>query len=340
MAPNRTGGASRNGVERVRHELLTALHFGKLGPGDRVPSVRRLADTTGMNRKTIHRAYRRLADEGLLELRPGSGTFIAERIVGNGSNGGPASVGDLLLAVNRCRATAETLGLSPDVFASFLDIQLASGFRDVPVVVTECNHEQLGLMEQELSHSLGLDTRPKLIEDLKRAPAASLEGAVGVITTECHGAEVDELVASSGLPVFRVALDPHFPQRVVDQARGGRMLMVVKDRTFAPVFRRLLEQMAVPAELIRRIDIHETREARARLWDLDADSTLWVSPLVESAWRHLPAGRYRRLSCTWRVESASAERLRAGLALCLAQRRRPVPKSQPVPAPGFNVHPS
>ena len=37
----------RSGLERVRHELLTALHFGKLSPGDRAPSVRRLADLTG-----------------------------------------------------------------------------------------------------------------------------------------------------------------------------------------------------------------------------------------------------------------------------------------------------
>ena len=51
----------RRGTDRVRHELLIALHFGKLSPGDQVPSVRRLADRTGMNRKTVHRAYTRLA---------------------------------------------------------------------------------------------------------------------------------------------------------------------------------------------------------------------------------------------------------------------------------------
>ena len=65
-----------------------------------MPSVRRLADMTGMNRKTVHRAYTRLAAEGLLDLRPGSGTFIADRVEG----GRIASVADLQQALNRCRA--------------------------------------------------------------------------------------------------------------------------------------------------------------------------------------------------------------------------------------------
>ena len=96
----------QKGLERVRHELLTALHFGHLCPGDQVPSVRRLADQTGMNRKTIHRAYRRLAHEGLLDLRPGSGTFVADSVPGETE---AAPVRELLAAANRCRATAKSL---------------------------------------------------------------------------------------------------------------------------------------------------------------------------------------------------------------------------------------
>ena len=102
MAPSGNLAPPPSGLERVRHELLTALHFGRLTPGDRAPSVRRLADMTGMNRKTIHRAYTRLAAEGLLDLRPGSGTFIADEI-----NGRPSSVGELQRALNRCRASAD-----------------------------------------------------------------------------------------------------------------------------------------------------------------------------------------------------------------------------------------
>ena len=68
---------TRQGTERVREHLLTSLHLGRIKPGDRVMSVRRLAGLTGMNRKTIHRAYQVLESEGFLRVRPGAGTYVA-----------------------------------------------------------------------------------------------------------------------------------------------------------------------------------------------------------------------------------------------------------------------
>jgi hypothetical protein len=65
------------GTEKVLEHLLTSLTLGRLRPGDRVASVRRLADITGLNRKTVHRAYGALIKEGFLDARPGAGTFVA-----------------------------------------------------------------------------------------------------------------------------------------------------------------------------------------------------------------------------------------------------------------------
>ena len=61
MAPSGPSKGLVSGVEKVRARLLTSLHLNRLHPGDRVLSVRRLADITGMNRKTVHRAYKALA---------------------------------------------------------------------------------------------------------------------------------------------------------------------------------------------------------------------------------------------------------------------------------------
>ena len=75
---------------------------------------RRLADITGLNRKTVHRAYGALAKEGLLAVRPGAGTFVAEH------SPSPATQDMLMHAVNRCRAEAHALGSSTSAFADFL----------------------------------------------------------------------------------------------------------------------------------------------------------------------------------------------------------------------------
>jgi len=50
---------------------------GGLGPGDRLPSIRGLAATLGLSPSTVVEAYDRLAAEGLIRARPGSGFYVA-----------------------------------------------------------------------------------------------------------------------------------------------------------------------------------------------------------------------------------------------------------------------
>ena len=50
---------------------------GSLPPGAAVPSVRELARELTVNPATIAKAYQRLCDAGVLEVRRGEGTFVA-----------------------------------------------------------------------------------------------------------------------------------------------------------------------------------------------------------------------------------------------------------------------
>jgi GntR family transcriptional regulator len=51
---------------------------GALPPGQGVPSVRDLARDLRVNPATVSKAYQRLTDAGVLEVRRGEGTFVAE----------------------------------------------------------------------------------------------------------------------------------------------------------------------------------------------------------------------------------------------------------------------
>jgi GntR family transcriptional regulator len=51
---------------------------GKLQPSERLPSVRELARELAVNQNTILRVYERLVSDGLLEMRHGQGTFVAQ----------------------------------------------------------------------------------------------------------------------------------------------------------------------------------------------------------------------------------------------------------------------
>ncbi len=61
-------------VEQVKH----AVETGALRAGDRLPTIRKVAEDLVMNPNTVVRAYRELEHDGVLELKHGSGAFIRE----------------------------------------------------------------------------------------------------------------------------------------------------------------------------------------------------------------------------------------------------------------------
>lgn len=63
--------------EQLMDQIEALVDAGQLQPGDRVPTVRRLAGDLGIAPGTVARAYRELEQRGLLEGRGRAGTFIA-----------------------------------------------------------------------------------------------------------------------------------------------------------------------------------------------------------------------------------------------------------------------
>ena len=60
-------------------QVKDQIRNGNLVPGDELPSVRELADILGINLHTIHNAYKKLRDEGLITLRLGQRAKIVRR---------------------------------------------------------------------------------------------------------------------------------------------------------------------------------------------------------------------------------------------------------------------
>lgn len=64
--------------ETVKASLRQRIADGGWRPGVRLPSERELVQQFGCARMTVHRALRELEDEGLIERRQGSGSYVAE----------------------------------------------------------------------------------------------------------------------------------------------------------------------------------------------------------------------------------------------------------------------
>ncbi|GAA4547097.1 GntR family transcriptional regulator [Amycolatopsis samaneae] len=61
---------------QLGNQVREALRLGWLRPGDRLPTVRDVVSSSGVNPNTVLKAYRQLELEGLIEARQGSGTFV------------------------------------------------------------------------------------------------------------------------------------------------------------------------------------------------------------------------------------------------------------------------
>jgi len=61
---------------QIANLVRTAIQSGEFGPGDRLPSETVVQQETGVNRLTVRKSYRILADEGLIVTVHGRGSFV------------------------------------------------------------------------------------------------------------------------------------------------------------------------------------------------------------------------------------------------------------------------
>ncbi|WP_454137434.1 GntR family transcriptional regulator [Microbacterium paulum] len=63
--------------EQLRSQIVAEIAADELVPGERLPTVRRLAEDLGVAPGTVARAYRELETAGFIETRGRNGTFVA-----------------------------------------------------------------------------------------------------------------------------------------------------------------------------------------------------------------------------------------------------------------------
>lgn len=66
--------------QQIYHQIREAILEGALKPGDRLAASRKLAKQLGVGRVTVLQAYDQLQEEGFIETREGSGSYVTSQI--------------------------------------------------------------------------------------------------------------------------------------------------------------------------------------------------------------------------------------------------------------------
>jgi GntR family transcriptional regulator len=122
---------SQSGVApylQIVQQVKQALRLDMLHIGDQLPTVREVVEKLVINPNTVLKAYRELEHEGLIDSRPGQGTFVVRTLAGTSL----ASHAALRRSLGSWLQSAREAGLDEESIlalfnATFRDTQAAEG---------------------------------------------------------------------------------------------------------------------------------------------------------------------------------------------------------------------
>lgn len=267
---------SEQAERHLRHLIVGLQHVGRLKRGDLLPSIRTFARDVGADHRVVAAAYRALAGEGMVEIRPGSGVYLA---------------GD----VDAAPARTDTTGWLSGVLLEGWSRRVARN--DVAALVERCaaarlrcacfesNEDDLTALAAELEEDFSLEVDAVLVSptvDAGSIPRGALAEADLVVTTVFHASAVRAAAAAAAKPAIVPRVNPHFAAAVARKLARPDVTAVVADprygvraRTYLDVTPHrgavrivLVDELGSPGT--EHVDLHSesvlvTRAARRRL---------------------------------------------------------------------------
>ncbi|MDX6694849.1 MAG: hypothetical protein QOF02_2452 [Blastocatellia bacterium] len=297
-------------------QLLSALHMGKLRAGDRLPSVRQIAQRNSINHKTAFAIYQRLQAEGFISLRKGSGAYVWDV---DQSDLEQAYSLSLLRLIKSNFAEAARLKIGPREYVKLTQSYVRKAqLKSTRLAVVECNEEQVGLFANEILNRLGITVYPVLLSQLEtpdRRAARTLSKAQFFATTHFHFKQVKALTEKYQKKLLQLRLNPRFVPAIVEAARAGPVLMVVSNVNYFPAFKESLINIGTPRALVERItavDHCDLNRVRARIYKAQ---TVYISPICDPRARELLTARSLELKFDTTLSGESLEMLEAHILL-------------------------
>jgi len=307
-------GLEESLLAQARDQIISALHAGMLRRGDRLPSLRQIATQSRLNVKTVLKVYSRLRNEGLLEMRPGSGAFVNAY---DRREFAPAQALRLRRFLQRHLDEASGMSIPPGSYSALVQSLISrSSLKGASVAVVECNQEQVNLYAREISSRIGVEAHPVLIDELSRKRTASIVRSSSIIAvTDFHMKEGTAVSRRFGKPLLRLRLRREFLPALMSAARRGRLLMIVSSAAFIPAFKRALGLLGLRRDEIDRLSAVEGSNPRAVAGGIGRADSVYLSPLCDQSLRSLVPKEVKLITFASHLDAESFEELEAWLLL-------------------------
>ena len=242
--------------DQIKGQLLSAIYCGKIDEGDRLPSMRELANGLSVNYKTIRRVYLQLAQEGLLEIVAGSGAFLRKR------NGGESFAHMRRQAISRLLGDFENkardLGLSTKRLLALLDGYLTGrNLKPLKLAVVD-DEEEAYIFANELEMRLGATAFPVSLEEAPRPEGmAQLQESDILLTTSWHLEEVNALAEELRKEVVEIKPSHQIYAEILSAAQDHNIGIVIRDEK----------------------TMHASWEVFMSIYHPSTDKRFWIAPI-------------------------------------------------------------
>jgi DNA-binding transcriptional regulator YhcF (GntR family) len=281
--------------EQIKDRVKLGLALGTLRPGDNLPSIRQMEERLHIGSAVVRRAYRELADVGILDLQHGRGVFIRNGIRQHASET-VRQYEDLYNLVTR---ELDRVNLVPASFARFVYGRIMDAERQAPsVAIVEDSNTIAGEYAAQLSQEWQIPLGAFTLGALRSLPAVRRAELRRVITSYYHVDEVRVIMQKHRAKVLPVDIEfrPEMIEDVRALSAGSRVVFVIHGEDYAhlrPYVGSFVEDTFRGAKLhfefvsLDKISIpdllHGDRYARVffsnRIWE-GLDDQIRNSPLV------------------------------------------------------------
>src|SRR3954471_23263902 len=221
-------------VDQLRDRIVTGIFLGSWQPGERLPSIRDVAEAESVDRKTAAAAYRRLEEEGLVRVRARSGVYL--RTDASSGQSSPLERLHRRWLRNTYEGGRE-LGLDTSTMLRLLESIAAIEQTAIPVI--ESDSAMASLIAEELQQRARLHAVPAAGLDLRQL-RDEYESAPFVVTTPFFN-QLSSL-QTSFRNVVQATLAPELLDALRVTLRQPRALVIAPCEAIASKVRRAIEQ--------------------------------------------------------------------------------------------------
>lgn len=195
--------------KQLVEQILVFIKRGELKAGDRLPTERELSLQLGVARGTVKKAYGELADNNIIEVIQGSGSYVyAEQEVFSGERRKIA-----MELVDETISKLDFWDFSIKEIETMIKISIAKRERTdrlVRVAIIDCNPESLSIFKKQLLYLPNILISVFMVETIimDDDPCSLVADYDLILTTETHYGQISSSLANAHGKLLPVAMAP------------------------------------------------------------------------------------------------------------------------------------